>query len=570
MTLTRRPAAIPTVLSLGLLALYLAFLTKAYYWDGVVFAQAIEDVAGRAAPVSSLGHPNHLVYNFAGYFFYRLLRSLGLGGDLRAITALQILNCFFSAGSATILFLILRNTLRSTYLPACLTLLFALSATWWKFSTDANAYIPSVFFLLLSFYLVLPERRPHPVWCALSFFAAMCFHELAVIAFPVFALGVYLQDHTLASSRKLRNVIALTVVSSVLIVGAYAAAFYFASGSLNISRLLHWTASYSPDADTRFHLSSNLAYSLRGQVRLFFGGRLNLLRGLLNPAIIVLLALLALSVLWLLYAVLANLLTLKQRLRVGRVATEHKEVRPIAQRVSRPDTGRIVRRPDAEPIVWRPDSEPIVSRLDTEPIVSRPDSEPIVWPPPLLSSRARTVLLLGLVWVVVYLVFLFFWLPQNTFYRVFYLPGITILLGLALSALSTTASRRGFATAAFVIAAGLANFLFLIYPFSHVEKYPPLAFALQMNHEWPRDTVIYYAAQNSDEALVRYFTPGTQWKLLKEPFPPDTGAWLETTAIDRLSATPDGARWLQTHTRPETLHELNNGAYKIRFIQLSP
>jgi len=171
---------------------------------------------------------------------------------------------------------------------------------------------------------------------------------------------------------------------------------------------------------------------------------------------------------------------------------------------------------------------------------------------------------------VVYLVFLFFWLPQNTFYRVFYLPGIIILLGLALSAVQTTASRGTFGTAAFVVAVGLGNFLSLIYPYSHVEKYPPLAFALQMNHEWPRGTVIYYAAQNSDEVLVRYFTPETKWKLLQGDFPEDTGAWLETTAIDRLSATPDGARWLQTHTSPGSLRELNNGAYRIRFIKIGP
>jgi len=518
MTLTHRPAAILTVLSLGLLALYLAFPTKAYYWDGIVFAQAIEDVANGAARFISLAHPNHLVYNFVGYYFYRLLR--GFDANLRAITALQILNSIFSAGSATILFLILRDTLRSTYLTVCLTLLFALSATWWKFSTDANAYIPSVFFLLVSFYLVLPERKARPLLCALSFFAAMCFHELAVIAFLVFALGIYWQDRALAVGRRLRTVIVFTGVSFVLIVSAYAAAFYFTTGSLAVARLLRWTASYSPDADRRFAFWSNLVYSLRGQVRLFFGGRLNLLRGLMNPLITLLIALFAIAVLWLLYAVVASLVTLKRRTR---------------------EVGLLPQQKDGQP-----------------------------------SRQRKTVLRLALLWTVVYLVFLFFWLPQNTFYRVFYLPGIPILLGLALSAFSQTASRRTFGTAAFVVAAGLGNFLFLIYPYSHVEKYPPLAFALELNREWPRGTVVYYGSQNSDEALVRYFTKGTEWKLLSAQLPGDTGAWpetsawLETSAIDRLSATPEGARWLQTHTRPGSLRELNNGAYRIRFVQISP
>jgi hypothetical protein len=144
-------------------ALYLLFPTKSYYWDGITFARAIEDAA---APNASLMHPNHLVYSYVGYYFFRLLRTLG--AELRAITALQILNSVLSAASAAMLFAILRDTLRSIYLSVCMTLLFAFSATWWKFSTDANAYIPSVLFLLVCFYLVLPDRKPRPLLLGFS------------------------------------------------------------------------------------------------------------------------------------------------------------------------------------------------------------------------------------------------------------------------------------------------------------------------------------------------------------------------------------------------------------------
>jgi len=498
MTLTHRPAAITLLLSLALLALYLAFPTKVYYWDGIVFAQAIED----ATRVNiSLAHPNHLLYNFAGYGFYKLLRAVS--ADVRAITALQILNCIVSAACAALLFLILRDTLRSNYFSTCLTLLFALSATWWKFSTDANAYIPSVFFLLLGFYLVLPDRKPRPLLLALTFFAAMCFHQLAVIALPVFALGVYLQDGAIALKRRFANALVFVVASFVLIVATYALVFYLATGSLDVVRLLRWTASYSPDADTRFALWPNLMYSLRGEVRLFFGGRMNLLRGLMNPLVMSLLGVLAIAVLLLVLSLAWNLPTLSRR--------------------------------------WR---------------------GTLLWP------RQKTVLLLALLWAALYLVFLLFWLPQNTFYRLFYLPALIIMLGLVLSAFPQVSYRHPWATALFVVAVGLANFLFLIYPFSHVDKNPPLEFALQINHEWPPGTVIYYGAQNSDEALVRYFSPGTQWKPLPTELPPLAGAWIETTAIDQLSATPEGTRWLQAHTRPGSLRELNNGAYRIRFVAI--
>jgi hypothetical protein len=61
-------------------------------------------------------------------------------------------------------------------------------------------------------------------------------------------------------------------------------------------------------------------------------------------------------------------------------------------------------------------------------------------------------------------VFLFFWLPQNTFYRLFYLPALILLFGLLLAARPHRISRT---LAVFVIAVALANFLFMIYPFSH-------------------------------------------------------------------------------------------------------
>src|SRR5215208_6266456 len=151
----------PWLIFIATSAIYLSFPTRVYYWDGIAFAQAIEDASGLNA---SLVHPNHLIYNFAGYIFYKLL--LWLGFELRAITALQILNGLLSAACAGVLFGILMDTLRCVYLSVCLTLLFAFSATWWKFSTDANAYIPSVLFLLISFSLVLPGKKPRPLLTA--------------------------------------------------------------------------------------------------------------------------------------------------------------------------------------------------------------------------------------------------------------------------------------------------------------------------------------------------------------------------------------------------------------------
>ena len=501
MTPTRRLAGSSAVISLALLALYLAFPTKGYYWDGIVYAQMIEDAAAGAK--ISLAHPNHLLYGFVGYFLFRLLQVIGM--DLRALSVLRVLNSVFSAGCAALLFAILRDTFRSTYYSVCLTLLFALSAMWWKFSTDVNPYIPSVFFLLLSFYFVLPDRKSAPLLAALSFAAAMCFHELAVMSYPVFALGMYWQEGPQRSRRGVRNVVTFSLVTFVLTAGMYAVLFYQSSGEFNVVKLVRWAVSYSPDANTTFAFWSNLQYSLRGQVRLFFGGRLNLLRGLVNPVIVMLIGLFAVTVLFLIFAVLRNLATLPGRWREAR-----------------------------------------------------------------LEPRQKTIFQLASLWLVIYLVFLFFFLPQNVFYRLFYLPAVILMGGVTLAAMSKTKSH--FITAVFVVAVALGNFLFLIYPFSHVEKYPPLALALQMNRDWPPGTVVYYGTQNSDDSLIRYFTRASAWKEIPDQFPAEmpASAWLETTAIDRVSSTAEGAQWLKVHGEPATLHELNNGAYRIRFIRVTP
>jgi hypothetical protein len=386
----------PWLLFIAIVLIYLLFPTRVYYWDGITFAQTIENVP-RLQP--SLVHPNHLIYNFVGYIFFKLLRSFS--PEIRALTALQILNILLSAICARIFFAILFDTLRSLYLAVCLTLLFAFSATWWKFSTDADAYIPSVLFLLISFYLVLPKQKARPLLLAVTFFVSMAFHQLAIVMWPVLVLGIYVQDGELSIRRRTLNAAYFSAVAAVLILAAYAYLFYLASPAFSVQRLLSWTASYSPDADTQFNLWSNLTYSLRGLVRLFLGGRFNLLKGLLNPVIILLFVVLVSAVAFVLF-------------NVGR---------SLAMAIL---AGRV--------------------------------------PKLRLETRQKTVLLLALLWTFLYVVFLFFWLPQNTFYRLFYLPALILLFGLLLAARPHRISRT---LAVFVIAVALANFLFMIYPFSH-------------------------------------------------------------------------------------------------------
>ncbi|HEX8494757.1 MAG TPA: hypothetical protein VF658_18070 [Pyrinomonadaceae bacterium] len=509
-----RANLVPWITCAVVLLVYLCFPTKQYFFDGVDFAWTIE-----SAPAldTSLIHPNHLFYEGFGYLIYRAVRGIGL--EARALTVLQITNSFLSALAALVLFHILRLTALSLYLSAALTFLFAFSATWWKFSIDANAYVPSVLFILLSFYLILPDNKQRPLVLALCYSLSMCFHQLAVVFFPVLVLGLFWQTPAQAARQRVLTVLKFSIAAFVLTFGLYYYFFYLATGTLDFSSLMRWITSFSPDASFSFNAGSNLSYTLRGFTRLFFGGRFNLLRGITNPFIVVLMIVLAILVALLFLTVIRNLRELKTRW----------------QRAINYD------------------------------------------------SRLKPVLLLCVLWISVYTAFLFVWLPHHTFYRLFYLPALILLIGILLArGESLLPPARTYALALIVAVMSLCNFLFLIFPYSHVEKYPPLALALEMNRVWPRGTVIYYYLTNADASLFRYFNPPTVWKQLKTGttdelenelrsiYSAGGTVWLEVTAIEQLLSQPQGAAWLSAHAREESRRELVDKAYKIKFVQIAP
>ncbi len=502
------PALVPWAIFLAILAVYLLFPTRNYYWDGIFFARVIETVAGFHP---SLFHPNHLLYNVVGYFLFKAARIAGL--QLRAIEVLQLANSVVSVLTAYLIYQILRRSLRSDYLVWCLTLAFAFSSTWWKFSTDANAYIFSVFCLLLAYNFTLRSFKPRPVLVAVIFSSAALLHQLAVIAYPIMALALYWQATAIRQKRRWWIVSQFCVLSFVLAFSAYCYCFYFVTGTLSPGRFVQWVTSYSPDASFSFDALSNLGYTLRGNVRLFFSARLSLLRGLLSPAIVTVIVLFIIVVLlW--FASLVK-------------ATRARDL--VLKNIS--------------------------SRV--------------------FADRTTALYLL---WIWLYVAFLFFWLPQNTFYRLFYLPAIILFFGELPAGRNGDNKKPTYRLGLFVAVMTLSNFLFFIYPGAHAEKNPPLSLALEMNKVWQPGTIVYFHSENSDNNLVAYFNPGIEWRPLRSIGEMDAElkqvqaagktAWLDASAIDQLSSKPEGNDWLARHGRRETWHERQ--AFNVKFIQVGP
>jgi hypothetical protein len=460
---------------LGLpLAAYVAFPTRNFYWDGVGFAIEIE----KNYPPSMLVHPNHLIYELWGAWLYDLSDWIGL--PIRALYLMQVANCLLAGLAVILLYRCLRIQGWSAEHGLIAAWTFGFSATWWKFATDADAYIPAIF-LLLCAYLLLHHSRM--LWIAgLAQAAAMLFHELAIFFLPVAVLLLW----------KRRSAIAAYCAEALTPVAvAYVWAYRSAPRPVGF---LRWVTAHSSDSGFSFNPFKNVGYTLRGTLRLFFGGRLpDVVHDLLSGAACVLLV-----------GALIALVIYSRR---------------------------------ALPLRWQ--------------------SRPVV----LLS------------WLSVYVAFLFFWMPQNTFYRLFYLAPLVLMLVMALAD-TPQAHRAGFAFTAVLL---LWNFVFLTYPESRDEFNAPLRFALAQHDAWPPGSAIVFHRFHPDLWTISYFNQQAAWIGLERPDLADMEhdlayahsqnkpLWVEQTAYELVDGTEQGRKWLMEHEHPDELLRYKDEKHEFIF-----
>jgi hypothetical protein len=479
-----------------------------YYWDGISFAQDIEQ--GWLRPVA-LMHPNHLLYSPMGHRLWELLNSIGL--DVRALTILQALNSVLAAIAVAVMFNVFLKTVHSRYVAACLALIFAFSATWWKFATDANSYIPSVFALTVCLWLLVPQRKAAPIVLGMVHAASMQLHQLAVLFYPAAVVGVWLQHRDHGSRARFQAVAlyALTATGFTLLV--YCAAFVAYYGDFDLSTFLTWITSHSSDASFSFSIHQNALVSVISHVKLFLGGQLRLVREHWD----------ALTLMTITAACLVLVILVLQTCR-----------RPLLSRVQR----------EFSPMMH-----------------------------------------VGLIMVGVYAFFLFFWLPHNTFYRLFYLPAVLLVFGILFSgtpAPPPPPPRSAGRLALGVAAMALLNFSFYIYPQTHSAANPLLRIASEMREVWPPNTIVYWDVFSTDNQTIKYFNPQVEWKELwgrawisqvEESIAKTrlTGSeiWFDSPALTKFREQDAEFRdWLDAHCVFEHRREFETDNSKLGFVQL--
>jgi hypothetical protein len=438
------------------LAIYLLSPTRDFYWDGVAFAIDIEKAAQFPTP---LLHPNHLTYNPLAYGLFELARLLA--PSTRALFVLQALDSVLAAASALLVYKIVRRSGATPSMAATWTLLFAFSATWWKFATDADAYIASIFFLLCG-YFALTEKQPRPLVIAGLHSVAMLFHELAALFFPAAVFLLYRR-------QRIRPALRYVVSTLLLTIGAYWIAYDRGARSGPPVDFFAWITEHSPDSQWTFDIPRSAGLTALGTVRLFLGGKVAAWNfDWVTRAGCVLLVVAALAMV--------------------------KRVRPK-------------------------------------------------WMQPTIDEAPLWI------WIASYSLFLLFFQPQNTFYRLFYFPALIFLL----------ASRLRGSLAMVATAVFLWNFTFFVYPRSRVESNETLAFALRERSQWPGGSGIAYHIFHPDLWTIAYFNWQVSWIDFATPDIPrleslrsdfessGRSLWLEQTTVDLLQSREEGKQWLASH-----------------------
>jgi hypothetical protein len=264
----------------GLVLIYSAFLTRTYYWDGVLFSLYIEKVRRAELPFSILFHPNHLLYSGLGYLFYSFSQSVGL--HIRAITLLQCLNVLAGAGVASLVFTLVKRLCKSVTLAFFCSFLFALGATWWKFSTDADSYIVSVLLLLLAIRCILTEKRS-PLLAGICHTLAMLFHELAIFAYIPILTAIFLESRS--RSARVWGVFAYLLGTAGCVALTYRLAYSFA-GLDGGSTFFKWITSFSSESQMTHSWRQILIGYPASYLKLLAGGKLSLIRDYLSVPVI--------------------------------------------------------------------------------------------------------------------------------------------------------------------------------------------------------------------------------------------------------------------------------------------
>lgn len=138
-------AKIATLLSAAPFLLYLCTLSKSYFGDGLQRSMLIEN-----GDLESILAPSHMLYPLMGLGFYNV--AGWHGGALVPLQVLSALGCSLRR----LMYLISARVTKSQIRSLSVAAMFAVSAGFWVYSTDAESVAPPfVLYLFLLYAIIL-------------------------------------------------------------------------------------------------------------------------------------------------------------------------------------------------------------------------------------------------------------------------------------------------------------------------------------------------------------------------------------------------------------------------------
>ena len=189
-------------------------------------------------------------------------------------------------------------------------------------------------------------------------------------------------------------------------------------------------------------------------------------------------------------------------------------------------------------------------------------------------DEVRWLLPILAVWCGTYALFLVFWLPHNTFYRLFYFPAMVVFLSMLLPSVKTKYNRLALAVGALF----LLNFGFHIFPQTKPEANPPLQIADAMRAIWKPGDVVYWDVFNANNRTIRYFNPQVDWKELwgrgypsqiELSFVENGDVWFDNAALAEYRRNDsEFEAWLVANCSVQEVYEFPVGEHVVGFAKI--
>jgi hypothetical protein len=202
---------------------------------------------------------------------------------------------------------------------------------------------------------------------------------------------------------------------------------------------------------------------------------------------------------------------------------------------------------------------------------------PVRWP----NIQFAPIIRICVIWITIYVVFLVVWIPQNTFYRLFYFPAFFVLAGTFIASSKTRNHSLLALAVAFLFCANLGT---SIYPSAQPVLNRTEQFAKSLHAVWTPGTTVYGNVYADENLTIKYFNPQVTWKKLWNRAPLEDLAptlhqvresgkamWFDLGALEKLSGEdPSFKDWLKTNIRLGETHQIMNTENVVGFVQLVP